>query len=138
MPRSAGPEAVCSQIRHTAPVVSAPGDLGAMPATNPVCTCLLPLQAEQAVPVGGQNLLKLPDVVALVGSHQVCHGQHLGILLVRPGFLGIEGVHLHKGFRVEVSKSGSEITLWVEALLRIEGVHLHKVVSGLGSETSQV
>ena len=34
-----------------------------------------------------EDLLKVVDVVVLVGRHQVCHRQDLGIILVRLGFL---------------------------------------------------
>lgn len=44
--------------------------------------------------VGPQNLLELHNVVLLISIDQVGHGQHLPIILVGLGLLGIEGVHI--------------------------------------------
>ena len=35
------------------------------------------------VPVSSKYLLKLSDVIVLIGLHQVGHGQDLGVVLVR-------------------------------------------------------
>ena len=43
--------------------------------------------------VGAQYLLKLHDVVILVGIDQVGHGQYLPVILVGLGLLSIKGIH---------------------------------------------
>ena len=64
-----------------------------------------------SLPVLFQNLFKVVDVIVLISGHQVGHGQDLGVVLVRFGLLGIEGIdvrlHQHIGQDQVLETSGS-------------------------------
>lgn len=53
-------------------------------------------RARRSALVGGKDLLKGGYIIGLVGSHQVSHGNDLGVILVWLGLLRIKWVHLQQ------------------------------------------